>query len=283
MKAGFSVKLAAAVIWLFVIVLGFMVAYRPLKYRFLWRDLNSKDAAVRAKAAKKMASEGKKAVPYLREWLESGDPHQINTALFVADELPGKLWRSLIPQIGEVLDGPPSEITDTAADFLEDKAFAWNTRYAGKTARLRNMYCHTLRYSRDKWVLYNAAADLGELGDRLAVGRLRETLKKNRDHDVALAAAIALARLKDGISPEWFITVFVESASLEFRTRIMNFFKLMPADFPACDARVDKETRRKQAVMMNIWLSQNGDRLAWDVETERYYLKGKPAAREKPQ
>ena len=47
----------------------------------------------------------------------------------------------------------------------------------------------------------------------------------------------------------------------------------MPEDFPEFNFEVDNATREKQAKAMKAWYQKNKNRLAWDKNKRRYYLK----------
>jgi HEAT repeat protein len=49
--------------------------------------------------------------------------------------------------------------------------------------------------------------------------------------------------------------------------------KQMPEWFPQFDARAGYHVRRRQAKVIRKWYEENKDRLAWDKEKRRYYLK----------
>ncbi|TET35273.1 MAG: hypothetical protein E3J72_11490 [Planctomycetota bacterium] len=83
MKLSLPVKLTIFVILLFAAVILSMYLYNPISF---WRHkqrLCSKEESVREKAANSIVSEGEKSIPYIVEWIESGESRLIFCSVLV--------------------------------------------------------------------------------------------------------------------------------------------------------------------------------------------------------
>ncbi|TET39581.1 MAG: hypothetical protein E3J72_00215 [Planctomycetota bacterium] len=149
MKISLPLKLGIAVVVFFALVFGALFAYRPVRQAWLVSRLRSNDPAVSEGAAKRLAAEGVKIIPLLKNWLESENPAHAKNACRVTAKITGDEWKELTGQLNAVLDGKPSKLTDAAsAVFFAHNKVRWKVTevFEDSPARNRNILCYLLTY-----------------------------------------------------------------------------------------------------------------------------------------
>jgi hypothetical protein len=107
-------------------------------------------------------------------------------------------------------------------------------------------------------------------GDELeSAGKL-----KIEDATLIIFLADARARWGDGNAIEYIILCLSDPFFYLGRFHA-DVFSRMPAGFPEFDVKAKYATRKKQAKTVKAWYKKHKDRLAWDADTRRYFLRDK--------
>jgi HEAT repeat protein len=218
MKLSLPLKLGIAVVAAFALLIISLSIYRPLRFRWLQSRLQSADAGVREKTIKSIASEGSKAIPYIRRWLMSENNALGTGSCRALAEMKGDTWKAALKELERILDGPPSELTDTVASILEKEPSTWIynrspghaeiewKKYKKHPARRRNILCYILSHCKEKEIRGTAAYNLGELWDTQAVERLLSLLN---DEEVRNNVVHALGEIGDSRALEPLMNAFL--------------------------------------------------------------------------
>jgi HEAT repeat protein len=126
--------------------------------------------------------------------------------------MPEDSWENFLPEIEELLKGPPSKLTSIAAEVVVNKNYAFTFKHARSSKHLpsfkwkhfksrrdivRNICLYVLENEKD-WDMRRCAAFwLGEFGDSYAVLPLVRALDKGCRHELEQAILYALGRFCD--------------------------------------------------------------------------------------
>jgi HEAT repeat protein len=185
-KLSLPLKLGMLVLVLFGLVIAGIFLYRPVRFYRMRLKLESGSPADRSAAIQTLAAERKKAFPYLRDWICSGNDTLTAGSIDTLAEMKDSEWTSFMTDIKQVLDGSLSEATDSAAALLIMKEYDWKTAFRNHPTRMRNVSCRILKDSDDAGARSIAAWKLGLLRDRQAVDRLIGAIKSTEDRKIPL-------------------------------------------------------------------------------------------------
>ncbi|MHC4661292.1 MAG: HEAT repeat domain-containing protein [Planctomycetota bacterium] len=155
MKLSLPLKLGICVILLFGAVIAACLLWTPLRFSYYRNKLVSDDPAGQVAARKFILERKKKALPYVRSWLATGDNRLLSAAMDLLDEMgenawydakphvkdwltsgdgtrimlacrtlyrmEGNTWQFALPEIETALSGRPTRGTDAAAWLLMEK------------------------------------------------------------------------------------------------------------------------------------------------------------------
>ncbi len=117
---------------------------------------------------------------------------------------------------------------------------------------------------------------LGKIGNPEAVEALFDLVNKPgalppASHYIAI---LALENIGNFSVVERLIDIYENSALVDDRTRaVVVVNRLMPTGFPTGSYRSDKQERIREIAEMRAWIMKHRNRLAWDAEKRKWYLK----------
>jgi hypothetical protein len=95
--------LGIGIVVTFGLLLAGYYAYEPLWYNYYKSRLMSDDREVVKYAAKTIAAEGERAVPYLRKWLDTADTKLVTASYQILSDFPDKEWKKRHPDLANGL------------------------------------------------------------------------------------------------------------------------------------------------------------------------------------
>ncbi|MHC4662710.1 MAG: hypothetical protein ACYS8W_13600 [Planctomycetota bacterium] len=159
MKLSLPLKLGIFVVLLFGIVIAACFVWKPMKYGWLKSQLLSADSGDRNNAIEKLSKEGGAAVPYIRDWLRSGDARLIAGACGALEKMEQPVWQQVLPELEAILSGSDPEAVRAAAAVAFHRKHIWH-RSEGNTLAWHSCWkSDTARKNLCLYVLLNATVD----------------------------------------------------------------------------------------------------------------------------
>ncbi|MHC4660445.1 MAG: HEAT repeat domain-containing protein [Planctomycetota bacterium] len=176
MKLSLQLKLGVFVIILFAFVTAACLLWRPIKYGVLKSRLASDDASVRKKAIASVLLDGKRAIPYLRQYLKSDSDILIASACSVLEKTDEYYWQYCMPELDEALNHSDPNARNAVARLLDRKEYKWPEYFKSSRSGLRNMcsyYLDRLHNRKIPFVLRSAGSGTGSKpSEQEELGRL---------------------------------------------------------------------------------------------------------------
>ncbi len=194
-------KLGIGIVVVFGLLLAGFALYEPVWFKYYEWRLGSDNAATRESAARVIAAKEKKALPYVEEWLTSGNEKTVIRALGILEYMNAEEWTALLPEIEEILRGMPSRITSRAAGFIYsmkrpvevirkpaagcDDGVEWSgeeitvnwKEYENDRKIIRNICLYILDMENDSFIVSSAASKLIYFRDKSVIMPLIRILK----------------------------------------------------------------------------------------------------------
>jgi HEAT repeat protein len=209
MKLNLPLKLAIGIVVVFGLLFIGMALYLPVWYKVQKWRLKSDNPTTRKAAAITLAAEGKRAIPHIKKWLQSGNDRLVISACCVLEKMKDETWQDALCELEKILDGSLSEKTSAAAKVVFEKGYACNLKYSGVRLKLnwkhfkqkkrikRNICSYILSEATEsKWREFAAKA-LGEIKDTRALVPLIIALERDSASSVRWRVAEALGKLGD--------------------------------------------------------------------------------------